>query len=74
MVFASAWYDIAIIRVDDDIFKDKIAPVKVEKSDNSDGGDEVNTKEEDVVKEEQNMTRNPSYETAQEEPFEAMDS
>ena len=34
----------------------------------------TNTKEEDFVKrEEQNMTRNPSYETAQEEAFEAMD-
>ena len=36
--------------------------------------DDPNTKEEDFVKrEEQNMTRNPSYETAQEEAFEAMD-
>jgi histone-binding protein RBBP4 len=43
--------------------------------DTSDAGDDpTNTKEEDFVKrEEQNMTRNPSYETAQEEAFEAMD-
>ena len=43
--------------------------------DTSDAGDDpTNTKEEDFVKrEEQNMTRNPSYETAQEEAFKAMD-
>jgi hypothetical protein len=44
--------------------------------DTSDAGDDdVNTKDEEMEREEQNMTRNPtSFETAQEEPFEAMDS